>query len=181
MAAPPGVLSLSPQPVRRPEATQGGNRVAPSRRAPRPPNESFGRRQERTAVKQTCKSLGRRLSAPTFEHREKAEHGGRLFDRSPSVAAVASVPAERSGSERGRLFGEDQEGELEPFGEADVLEFNGTGPGGEEIAVVERASEAPIGRAAGGHANACSQKLGRGAEFVWTNRQERSLDQGGKE
>ena len=66
------------------------------------------------------------------------------------------MPAERSGSEPGRLFGEDQEGELEGFGEADVLEFNGSGSGGEEIAVVERSTEASVGRATRGHANACS-------------------------
>ena len=46
------------------------------------------------------------------------------------VAAVASVPAESSSPEPRRLFGEDQEREFKGFGEADVLELGGGGPGG---------------------------------------------------
>jgi hypothetical protein len=53
------------------------------------------------------------------------------------------VPAERSSSEPGRLFGEDEQGELERLGEADVAELNGGASGGEEVAVVERASLEP--------------------------------------
>jgi hypothetical protein len=62
-----------------------------------PTHEHLGRRQECAAVKQARKSLGRWLSAPTFEHREKAEHGGRLLHRHLVVPAVAGVPAERRG------------------------------------------------------------------------------------
>jgi hypothetical protein len=58
-----------------------------------------------------------------FEHSEEPEHGGLLLDRDPVVAAVASVPAESCRLEACRLFGEDQKGEFEGFGEADVLEF----------------------------------------------------------
>ena len=65
--------------------------------------------------------------------------------------------AERRSPEPRRLFDEDQEGELESFGEANMFEFGCGCPGGEEVAVVERSAEASIGRAAGGHANACSQ------------------------
>jgi hypothetical protein len=48
------------------------------------------------------------------------------------------VPAARRGPEPRRLPGEDQEGELEGLGQADVLELNGGGSSGEEVAVVER-------------------------------------------
>jgi hypothetical protein len=51
------------------------------------------------------------------------------------------VPAERGGPELGRLIGEDQQGEFESLGEADVLEFSGGGSGAQEVAVVERSSE----------------------------------------
>ena len=46
---------------------------------------------------------------------------------------------------------------LEGLGEADVLEFNRSGSGGEEIAVVEGTAQASVGRAAPSHANTCSQ------------------------
>jgi hypothetical protein len=66
------------------------------------------------------------------------------------------VPAERGGSKPCWLPGEYQEGEPESLGDANVLELNGGGPGGMEVAVVKRSAETSIGRAAGGHANACS-------------------------
>jgi hypothetical protein len=73
------------------------------------------------------------------------------------------VPSKRSSPESRRLLGEDQEGELKGFGEADVLELNGRGPGGAEVFDIQRSAEASIGRATGGHANACSQKGRKGA------------------
>jgi hypothetical protein len=69
------------------------------------------------------------------------------------------MPAERSSTEPRWLPGEDQEGELEGFGEADVVELDGGGPGGEKVPVIERSAEAPIGRATRGHTNACSQNF----------------------
>jgi hypothetical protein len=38
------------------------------------------------------------------------------------------MPPERSSPEPRRFSGEDEEGELEGFGEADVVEFDGGGP-----------------------------------------------------
>jgi hypothetical protein len=46
------------------------------------------------------------------------------------------MPAERGGSKPRWLPGEDQEGELEGLGQADVIELNGGSSGGEEIVVV---------------------------------------------
>ena len=51
------------------------------------------------------------------------------------------MPAKRSSPELRRLPGENQEGELEGLGQADVLELNGRGPGGEQIVVVQRAAK----------------------------------------
>jgi len=53
------------------------------------------------------------------------------------------VPAERGGSEARRLLGEDQEGELEGFGKADMVEFCG-GPSCEEVAVIQRAAKPAV-------------------------------------
>jgi hypothetical protein len=100
--------------------------------------------------------MGRWPSPTALEHGEQPEHGGRLLDRDLVVAAVASVPAECGGAEPRRLFGEDQEGELEGFDKADMLELSCGRPCDEEIAVVERPAEASIGRAARGDANTCS-------------------------
>ena len=123
---------------------------------------------QRTSTSAAGKSvrLSRRLarawaagfSSSTIQHGEQAEHGGRLLERDLVVAAVASVPAERCGAKPRWLFREDQESELEGLGEADVLELDGGGSGGEEVAVVERSAEPRIGRATRGHANACSHK-----------------------
>jgi len=43
------------------------------------------------------------------------------------------VPAERSGTKPHRLFGKDQQGEFEGFGESDVLELRGGGSGSGEL------------------------------------------------
>jgi hypothetical protein len=65
-----------------------------------------------------------------FEYGEEPEHCGRLLERGSRVSAVARVPAERGSTEDAEAPCEDQEGQLEGFGEADVLEFCGGGPSG---------------------------------------------------
>jgi hypothetical protein len=110
-----------------------------------PTHQYLSRWKERSAAEELCKSPGRRPRPAALEHREEPEDCGRLLDRGFRVGAVAGVPAERGSAEAPRFLGEDQKGELEGFGEPDVLEFGGGSPGGEEVAVVERPAEASIG------------------------------------
>ena len=72
------------------------------------------------------------------------------------------MPAKRGGAEASRLLGEDQEGELEGLGEADVLELGSGGPGGEEVPVVQRAAKSAVGTR-DGHGNTCSHECRLGA------------------
>ena len=123
-----------------------------------PPHQHLGRRQERAAAEKARKGFGRWLSPTPIEHGKEAEHGRRLLERGSVVATVASVPAERSSPEPRRLFGEDQKCELEGFCEPDVVELSRGSASSPEVLRVERSAEASIGRAAGGHGNACSQK-----------------------
>jgi hypothetical protein len=103
-----------------------------------PTHQHLGRRQERSAVEEARKSLGGWLSSLTIQHGEQPEHGGRLLEPDLVVTAVTCVPAKRGSPEARRFLREDQEGELEGFRESDVVELYGGGPGGEEVAVVER-------------------------------------------
>ncbi len=57
---------------------------------------------------------------PAFEHREEAEHDGRLLERGSRVGAVAGRAG--GGAEARWLPGEDQEGELERLGD-EAIEF----------------------------------------------------------
>jgi hypothetical protein len=112
--------------------------------------------QERAAIEQARKSLGRCLSSPTFQHGEQPEHGGGLLDRDLCCRCSSERASGARQSGTWSVLWRGSGGELEGFCEAYVFELNGRGPGGEEVVIVERAAEASVGRAARGHANAHS-------------------------